>query len=116
MNRTERPSLARLALVLLMALVGTNATLLILLRTSGPLVGIVFYVILLTRAWHGRRRDYRAAMVGGLVGLAVHAAEVATIGWSAFPMLMALNLILPAILTPVAWLAGGRVRQEDGGK
>jgi len=105
MNRTERPSLAWVALGLLVALVATNATLLILLRTSGPLIGVVFYVVLLTRAWRGQRRDYRAAMVGGLVGLAVHVAEVVTIGWSAFPMLMALNLILPAMLALVAWLA-----------
>jgi hypothetical protein len=116
MNRTGRPSLAWLALGLLMALVATNATLLILLRTNGPLIGVVFYVVLLTRAWRGRQRGYRAAMVGGLVGLAVHVAEVVTIGWSAFPMLMALNLILPAVLALVAWFAGGWVRQEDGGK
>jgi hypothetical protein len=50
------------------------------------------------------------------VGLAVHVVEVVTIGWSAFPMLMALNLILPAVLALVAWFAGGWVRQEDGGK
>jgi hypothetical protein len=50
------------------------------------------------------------------VGLAVHVVEVATIGWSAYPALMALNLILPAVLTPVAWLAGQRAQQKDGSK
>ena len=116
MNRTRRPSLAWVALGLLVGLVATNATLLILLRTSGPLIGIVFYVVLLTHTWRVQGRDYRAAMVGGLVGLAVHAAEVVTVGWPVFPMLMALNLILPAMLALVAWLAGGQGQQEDGGK
>jgi len=101
---------------LLAALVVTNATFLVLLRTGGPLIGIAFYVALLTVARRGRQRDYRAAMVGGFMGLAVHVVEVVTMGWSAYPVLMALNLILPAVLALVAWLAGQRAQREDGGK
>ena len=88
-----------------------NATFLVMVRTGGPLIGGAFYGVLLALGWRGRRRDYRAAMVGGLVGLAVHTAEVVTAGWSACPVLLALNLILPAALAPVAWLAGQRARQ-----
>ena len=116
MNKTKRPPLAWVALSLLGALVAANAMFLILLRTGGPLIGIAFYVALLTLAWRGRPRDYRAVMVGGLAGLAVHVAEVITMGWSAYPVLMALNLILPAGLAPLAWLAGQRAQQEDGSK
>jgi hypothetical protein len=68
----------------------------------------VLYAVLL---WRWRQRDYRAAVVGGLAGLAVHVVEVVTIGWSPYPALMALNLILPAVLAPVAWLAGQRAQQ-----
>ena len=113
MSRTESPPLTWVALGLLAALVVTNVVSLALLRTGGPLIGLVLYAVLL---WRWRQRDYRAAVVGGLAGLAVHVVEVVTTGWSAYPALMALNLILPAVLTPVAWSAGRRAQREDGSK
>ena len=113
MRGRERPPLAWGTLALLAALVVTNAALVILLRTGGPLIGTAFYAILLALAWRGRPRDYRAAMVGGLVGLAVHAVEVTIIGWSAYPTLMALNLILPVALAPMAWWASRRGQRVE---
>jgi hypothetical protein len=83
-------------------LVATNAAFLALQQTGGPLIGLVLYAVLL---WRWPRRDYQAAVVGGLVGLAVHVVEVIATGWSAYPALMGLNLILPAVLTLAAWLA-----------
>ena len=105
MNRAEKTPLAWVTLGLLAALVVTNVALLVLLRTGGPLIGTAFFAVLLALAWRGRPRDYRAAVVGGVMGLAVHAVEVAMIGWSAYPTLMALNLALPTVLAPLAWLA-----------
>ena len=102
------------ALGLLAALVVANATLFLLLRCGGPLIGFAFYGVLLALVWRGRQRVYRTVMVASLVGLAVHAVEVVTLGWSAFPLLMALNLLLPAVLVLVAWLAGERARQDKG--
>jgi len=107
MSRTERLPLAWVALGLLAALVATNAIFLALLRAGGALIGLVFYAVLL---WRWQQRDYRAVVVGGFAGLAVHVVEVVTMGWSACPVLMALNLILPAVLALVAWLAGQRAR------
>jgi hypothetical protein len=115
-NAAKKTLLAWAALGLLAALVATNVALLILLRTGGPRIGIAFYAVLLALAWRGQSRDYRAAMVGGLVGLAVHAVEVTIIGWSAYPSLMTLNLILPVALAPMAWWASRRGRREDSGK
>jgi fluoride ion exporter CrcB/FEX len=112
-TEAQRPPLAWVALGLLAALAVTNAALLALLHTGGPLIGLVLYAVLL---WRWRRRDYRAAVVGGLTGLAVHVVEVVTMGWSAYPVLMALNLSLPTVLALVAWLAGQRAQQENGGK
>ena len=106
---TKRPPLAWAALGLLMALVATNAVFLVLVRTGGPLVGLLFYAALLIAVWRGRRPDWRAVVVGGLVGFAVHVVEVAAGGWTAFPLLVALNLILPLALAPVAWLVGREV-------
>ena len=103
------PPLAWVALGLLVALVATNAVFLLLLRTGGPLIGLVFYVALLVIVWRRRRPDWRPVMVGGLVGLAVHIVEVIVAGWTAYPLLVALNLILPAALVLVAWLAGREV-------
>ena len=109
MSRKRQMPLARIALGLLATLVAINVISLALLQTGGPLTGLALYAVLL---WRWRRRDYQAAVVGGLAGLGVHAAEVVITGWSAHPMLMALNLILPAFLTPVAWIVDRRARQE----
>ena len=105
----KRPPLAWLALGLLAALVATNAVFLLLLRTGGPLIGLGFYAALLVIVWRRREPDWRPVMVGGLVGLAVHIVEVIVGGWMAYPLLVALNLILPAALVLVAWLAGREV-------
>jgi hypothetical protein len=112
-TEAQRPPLAWVALGLLAALVVTNAIFLVLLQTGGPLIGLVLYAVLL---WRWKQRDYRATVVGGFVGLAVHVVEVVTMGWSVYPAFMALNLILPAVLAPMAWLAGQQAQQEDGSK
>ena len=116
MNRAKRTTLAWVVVGLLATLVATNVVLAILLRTGGPLIGAVLYAVLLVLAWRGQPRCYRAAVVGGLVGLAVHVVEVAIVGWSAYPALMTLNLILPAVLAPLAWLTSQRGRKvpNDG--
>ena len=121
MNRAKKTPLAWVALGLLAVLVATNIAFLILLRTGGPLIGIAFYAVLLTVVCRGRRyrtaqrRDNREVMVGSLVGLVVHVAEAIILGWTPYPALMALNIVLPAVLAPVAWLAGRPARREDSG-
>ena len=86
-----------------------NVTFLLLVRTVGPLIGLTFYLAMLVVVWHGRQKDYRPVVVVGLVGLAVHIGEVILVGWSTYPLLVALNLIFPAVLVPAAWLAGREV-------
>ena len=105
MNK-ERPPLAWVAIGLLVALVTTNVVFLVLMHTGGPLIGLVFYLALLVAVWRRRQPDYRPVVVGGLVGLAVHIVEVILVGWTTYPLLMALNLILPTVLVSAAWLAG----------
>jgi hypothetical protein len=100
----------RVALGLLAALVAANALSLALLQRGGPLIGLTLYAVLL---WRWERRDYWSAVVGGLAGLTVHVVEVATTGLSAYPDLMALNLVLPALLAPVAWLARRQAGLQD---
>ena len=106
MNKKQRPQFAWAVLSLLGALVATNVTFLILARTGGPLIGLTFYLALLVVIWRGRPPYYRPAIVGGLAGLAVHILEVFLVGWTTTPLLMALNMIFPAVLVPAAWLAG----------
>ena len=91
---------------LLAALVATNISLLILLQTTGPLVGLAFYLLLLIMAFRAGGREHHPLIVGGLLGLAVHLVEVATAGWPAFPLLWVLNIVLPAALACSAWRAG----------
>lgn len=109
MNKKRRSPLTWAVLCILGALVATNVTFLILVRTGGPLIGLVFYLALLIVVWRKRQPDYRPVVVGGLVGLVVHIVEVTLVGWATYPLLMVLNLILPAILVPAAWLAGREV-------
>ena len=114
MSRSERsfPNWAMLGL--LAALVVTNATLLILLRTGGPLIGLGFYLALLVLSFRARQDAHRVALGGGLLGLAVHVVEVTVIGWSDYPVLVALNLFLPAALALSAWAVGREPRQAAG--
>jgi hypothetical protein len=104
MSHLESSPLDRVMLGLLAALVVTNITFLILLRTGGPLIGLAFYLVLLAHTLRSGQRDHRSLMVGGLVGLTVHLLEAATMGWSVYPMLMVLNLVLPAGLALAAWV------------
>ena len=108
MSHLERSPLDWVILGLLAALVATNLAFLILLRTGGPLIGLVFYLVLLAITFRAKQGDRRPLIFGGLVGLAVHLVEVATVGWSAYPMLVVLNLVLPAGLALLAWVAGNK--------
>ena len=108
MSHLERSPQDWVILGLLAALVATNLAFLILLRTGGPLIGLAFYLVLLAITFRAKQRDHRPLIFGGLVGLAVHLVEVAAVGWSAYPMLMVLNLVLPAGLALLAWVAGNK--------
>jgi hypothetical protein len=114
MSKPERVPLEWVILGLLAALVATNIVLLLLLRTGGPLIGLGFYLVLLALSLRTRQRDHRLALVGGLAGLAVHVAEVATVGWSDYPLLVALNLVLPVALAISAWAVDRRPQQVAG--
>jgi hypothetical protein len=116
MSHLERSPLDWVILGLLAALVATNIAFLILLRTGGPLIGLAFYLVLLALTFRPRQRDHRSVMVGGLVGLAVHVVEAATLGWSVYPVLMVLNLVLPAGLALVAWVADRGPRRVAGNR
>ena len=113
MNRAKKTPLAWVTLCLLVSLVATNVAFLILLRTGGPLIGIAFYAVLLAVACRGQQRGSREVIVGSLVGLTVHVAEATILGWTPYPALMALNIALPTVLAPVAWLAGRQARRAD---
>ena len=116
MSNLERSPLEWVILGLLAALVVTNITFLILLRTGGPLIGLAFYLVLLALTFCAGQRDHRSVMVGGLVGLAVHVVEVVMMGWSDYPVLMTLNLVLPAALALSAWAVGREPRRVAGNK
>jgi hypothetical protein len=116
MSNSARSLLGYTILGLLAALVATNVAFLLLQRTGGPLIGLAFYGVLLVQAWRAQRRGYRGIVVGGLVGLIVHVVELITIGWSAYPMLMSLNLVLPATLALVAWAAGQGPQKMAGNR
>ena len=107
--------LHRVIVGLLAVLVLTNVALFVLLRSAGPLIGLVFYVAFLIVVLRPGRRDYRPLVAAGLVGLAVHLAEVLTVGWANCVLLVALNLVLPAVLAAAAWAAHRGVKQLPGG-
>ena len=111
MPRSARSRLDWIALGLLGALVTANALLLAIHRTGGPAIGIVLYAAVL---WRWLRGDYGAALIGGLIGMVVHVVEAVTMGWTRFPPLGALNLLLPAVLVPLAWARGRKAQRERG--
>ena len=103
----KRPALAWLALGLLIALVATNVVFMILSRKVGPLIGIMFYGVLVWRWYHHKYKD---GLVGGGMGLVVHLLEVILAGWKDYAVLLALNMILPALLI----LASGLIVRKTG--
>lgn len=105
MSHLERSRLHGVILGLLAALVVANVAFLMLLRTGGPLIGVAFYLVLLSLGLRARQRGYRPVLIGALVGLAVHVVEAGAMGWSDYPALMALNLVLPAALALTTWRA-----------
>jgi hypothetical protein len=114
MSNSRRSLLDWFILGLLAALVATNVALLILVWTGGPLIGLGFYLVLLALNLRATRRDHRLAMVGGLLGFAVHVVEAATMGWSDYPALVVLNLALPAALALSAWAVDRRPQPAAG--
>jgi hypothetical protein len=112
-SRAKKTSLVWVNVGLLAALVATNAIFLILQHTGGPLIGVVFYAVLLAIVCRRQQRGNQEVMVGSLIGLVVHVAEASILGWTFHPALMALNMVLPAVLASVAWLAGRQISQED---
>jgi hypothetical protein len=116
MSHQERSPLDWVILGLLAALVVTNAAFLFLLRSGGPLIGLAFYLVLLALTFRAGQHGHRSVMVGGLVGLGVHGVEAATMGWSDYPALMVLNLVLPAGLALTAWSADREPRRVAGNK
>ena len=113
MSHPERSPLDWVILGLLAMLVVTNMAFLVLQRTGGPLIGLAFYLVLLALMWRGRQSAHRTVLVGGCVGLVVHVVEAVAMGASAYPTLLALNLILPAALALLAW-AAHRPKQVAG--
>lgn len=112
MTRTAKLPLKWMVLGLLVALVVTDVVFLLLVRSKGPLIGVIFYAGLLVLTWGKQQQEFVTAMVGGIVGLAVHAVEIMTLGWSPYPVLMGLNLVLPAMLALAAWTASRQTRRE----
>ena len=113
MTRTGELPLKWVVVGLLVVLVVINVVFVLLVKSKGPLIGVVFYAGLLVLSWTKQQQDFGAAMVGGVVGLAAHAIEIMTLGWSPYPSLNALNLILPAVLAPAAWIAALQARREQ---
>jgi hypothetical protein len=50
-------------------------------------------------------------MLGGLLGLAIHVAEVAVMDDPDYPLLLWLNVVLPAVLALAAWCLERRLRR-----
>ena len=101
------PALAWLVPGLLIALVATNVVFMILSRKVGPLIGIMFYGVLV---WRWYRHKYKDGLVGGGMGLVVHLLEVILAGWKDYAVLLALNMILPALLI----MASGLMVRKTG--
>lgn len=97
----KRPPLTWVALGLLIALVATNVAFMIVSQKIGPLIGSVFYGVLI---WRWCRHKYQDGIVGGGIGLVVHQLEVIFMGWEDYAVPLALNLILPVPLILVSGL------------
>jgi len=90
----------RVVLVILIILVTINSAWFLINKHSGPFWGLIAYTIILILCL--RQHDFRAGIVGGLLGLSVHLYELVILGvedLTSFELLFfLLNLIFPLLL------------------
>lgn len=113
MSKGKRTVFDWAALAALSGLMAVNGALGLLLRTGGPLIGLACYGALLVVAWRSQGDSWHTLAIGSIVGLLLHVVEVIVWGWSEQAILMGLNLLLPAVLAILAWLAGRQRRRAS---
>ncbi len=96
---------------ILILLIGVNIAFSASSRSTGPLLGLTLYALILVLCW--KKHDVRAAMIGGCIGFGVHVLEGILNDLSAFSSidkaLFILNIILPLPLALLGW------RESRGG-
>ncbi len=68
----------RIALSILLVLIGVNAAWAVTSQYTGPVIGVVFYGIVGFLCW--QKSHFQAGIVGGIVGLVIHVLELVSIG------------------------------------
>jgi len=83
--------------VILLTLILTNVVWFIVSDFSGPLIGMVFYAILLYVCVY--RKHFQAGIVGGIIGFSIHLLELILIDKTHLNRLgfvcLSLNLVFP---------------------
>lgn len=90
---------------ILILLIGVNIAFSASSRTTGPLLGLILYSILLFLSW--KKHDFHPVMIAGFAGFCVHVLEWILNGLSGFSRLdrtlFILNIILPIPLAFLGW-------------
>lgn len=99
-GRTTLSNSERMALLVVLILVATNALWVFVARYSGPLFALFFYSVITYLCW--QQRHFRAGVIGGVGGFAIHAYELISRGMGELlgieSALFFINLIAPLAL------------------
>ena len=99
-GRTALSNSERMAVLVLLALVATNALWALCARYSGPLIALVFYSVITYLCW--QKRHLRAGVIAGVVGFGIHAYELVSRGMGELlgieSVLFFINLVAPLAL------------------
>jgi len=96
-----------LSIAVLLVLIGVNAIWLVVSRNSGPLIALIFYLVITFLCF--RRRHFQAGVIAGVLGFGVHLGELLVQGARELTgidqVFFYANLILPLPLLITSYLA-----------
>ncbi|KYK33903.1 MAG: hypothetical protein AYK18_04240 [Theionarchaea archaeon DG-70] len=98
----------RIAISILLVLIGVNAAWAVTSRYTGPVIGVVFYGIIGFLCW--QKSHFQAGIIGGIIGLVIHVLELLSVGEinGAELGFFLVNLVLPIPLIYFSYQASGK--------
>ena len=112
-GRTTLSNSERMALLVVLTLVATNALWVLCARYSGPLFALFFYSVITYLCW--QQRHFRAGVIGGVGGFGIHAYELISRGMGELhgieSALFFINLVAPLALLYFSYRACQGLRE-----
>ena len=112
-SKKIKSSLQLITIFILISLIVINTLWVLLSDFSGPIIGILFYIIITFLLW--KKEDYTAAIFAGILGFCIHLYELIFFGFvkseDVFSIFLYLNLLLPLLLLYFGYKAKKKLKK-----